>query len=417
MLKIDGMQRKHLQNALLSAFPSWLDLKQMVDFELNENLDSIVRNSNLKHTVFELIKWAEAHGRMNDLIRAALKANPDNLELHAFAAQVHFDPNPQASFPFHDMLSHVEGQNTREIQNSSTLLSTPSMMDVGIVIALREEFTEIYKEIKNRCKPLQDAETGRYYYLFEHAGAKTNHKYKCVATFVGEMGSIKAGLLTQQLLNQWEPRTLVMLGIAASLSKDAQLGDVIIASQEDAYLENSKAIPTRSHRKFDFAFSGEVYRSSTDLLSAVRNFEFVHGDIYQDWQGHCAIELQQLLPTESLEKLITRKLVREHVQMVDGHLASGPTVGASQAFTQWLKTRDRKYLAQEMEAAGLMAAVYEYADPKRTLVLRAISDYGDERKGELDEIGDGAFRRYAMRNAIELLWRFLDAGILPPIQL
>src|SRR5260221_13828588 len=107
------------------------------------------------------------------------------------------------------------------------------MMDVGIVIALREEFTEIYKEIKNRCKPLQDAETGRYYYLFEHAGAKTNHKYKCVATFVGEMGSIKAGLLTQQLLNQWEPRTLVMLGIAASLSKDAQLGDVIIASQVD----------------------------------------------------------------------------------------------------------------------------------------------------------------------------------------
>src|SRR5258708_23902306 len=213
MLKIDGMQRKHLQNALLSAFPSWLDLKQMVDFELNENLDSIVRNSNLKHTVFELIKWAEAHGRMNDLIRAALKANPDNLELHAFAAQVHFDPNPQASFPFHDMLSHVEGQNTREIQNSSTLLSTPSMMDVGIVIALREEFTEIYKEIKNRCKPLQDAETGRYYYLFEHAGAKTNHKYKCVATFVGEMGSIKESFLTQQLLTPCDPPTLIMLRI------------------------------------------------------------------------------------------------------------------------------------------------------------------------------------------------------------
>ncbi len=60
-----------------------------------------------------------------------------------------------------------------------------------------------------------------------------------------------------------------------------------------------------------------------------------------------------------------------------------------------------------------MAAVYEQADPKRTLVIRGISDDGDEHKKELDAIENGAFRRYAMRNAIQLLWRFFDAGILP----
>ena len=99
--------------------------------------------------------------------------------------------------------------------------------------------------------------------------------------------------------------------------------------------------------------------------------------------------------------------------MVDGHLASGPTVGAAPAFKDWLKTRDRKYLALEMETGGLMAAVYEQADPKRTLILRGISDDGDEHKEELDKMGEGAFRRYAMHNAIQLLWRFFDAGILP----
>jgi nucleoside phosphorylase len=298
-------------------------------------------------------------------------------------------------------------------QESDEPPRTASSIDVGIVIALKEEFAEFYNEIKTQCKPLRDEESGRYYYQFEYTNVDLNQHYQCLATFVGEMGAVKAGLLTQRLISQWRPRTLVMLGIAAALSKDVHIGDVVIASQVDAYMENSKAIPATGRNRYVFAFSGEVYRSSSDLLHAVRNFEFVHGNLFQDWRVHCGRELQQLVPKESLEQLIASKRLRDQVQMVDGHLASGPTVGAAPAFKDWLKTRDRKYLALEMEAAGLMAAVYEQADPKRTLVLRAISDDGDERKEDLDKMGEGAFRRYAMHNAIRLLWRFFAAGILP----
>ncbi len=307
-------------------------------------------------------------------------------------------------------------ESKSKIQKSNIPSPASSPIDVGIVIALREEFAVFYKEIKDRCKPLQDAETGRFYYLFEHTSAKANYKYQCVATFAGDMGSIKAGLLTQRLISQWKPRTLIMLGIAAALSKDVRIGDVVIASQIDAYLENSKVFPSTDGEGYVFMYSGEVYRSSSDLLHAVRNFEFVHGEIFQDWQARCTSELRQAAASESLEKMILRKLLRNQVQMVDGHVASGPTVVASQAFTDWLRTRDRRYLALEMEAGGLMAAVYEEVDPKRTLVLRGISDYGDERKGELDEMGEGVFRRYAMHNAIQLLWRFFDAGILPYVR-
>lgn len=289
----------------------------------------------------------------------------------------------------------------------------PSLIDVGIVIALKEEFKEFHNEIKTRCQPLLDKDTGRYDYLFEHISADLNHQYHCVVTFVGEMGSVKASLVTQRLISQRKPSTLVMLGIAAALSNDVRIGDVVIASQVDAYLENSKAIPTTGGKEFEFTLSGEVYRSSSDLLNSVRNFEFVYSNLFQDWREHCSRELQQLVPKESIEQLIGSKRLRDQVQILDGHLASGPTVGAAPAFKDWLKTRDRKYLALEMETGGLMAAVYEQADPKRTLVLRGISDDGDEHKKKLDDIEEGAFRRYAMRNAIQLLWRFFDAGILP----
>jgi nucleoside phosphorylase len=86
-IKLDKAEREQLHKALLTAFPSRLDLKRMVDFGLDQNLDSIVSNSNLDHAVFELIKWAEAQGKVSELIRAAYQANSGNVQLQTFVSQ------------------------------------------------------------------------------------------------------------------------------------------------------------------------------------------------------------------------------------------------------------------------------------------------------------------------------------------
>ncbi len=286
-------------------------------------------------------------------------------------------------------------------------------VDVGIVIALDEEFAELLSEIKHRYQSIPDGETGREYYLFEQSGMHNSYLYRCVATFVGEMGPMLSSLVTHRLTERWKPRTLVMLGIAAAMSKDTYIGDVVVAKQIDSYFDNSKAVPDQDLSKFTFSFGGEVYRSNHALLNATKNFKFVQEKIFQEWQSRCQSELSQLISQEQYEQLIAQKWLRAQVQTVSGDLASGPTVGAAQAFVDWLKKRNRKYAALEMEAAGFMAAMYEETGMHLTLVLRAISDYGDERKQELDAVEEGAFRRYAMRNAIQLLWRYLEAGILP----
>lgn len=286
-------------------------------------------------------------------------------------------------------------------------------IDVGIVIALDEEFAELFREIKHQYQSFPDGETGREYYVFERNGAHGLYSYRCVATFVGEMGPMPSGLVTHRLTERWRPRTLIMLGIAAAMSKDACIGDVVVAKQIDSYFDNSKAVPDQDPGKFTFAYGGEVYRSDHALLNATKNFKFVHEEVFQEWQRGCLHELSQLIPQEQRTQLVMQKWLRAEAQTLSGDLASGPTVGAAQAFIDWLKKRNRKYAALEMEAAGFMAAVYEKTGPHRTLVLRAISDYGDERKQELDAIEEGAFRRYAMRNAIQLLWRYFEAGILP----
>jgi nucleoside phosphorylase len=75
-----------------------------------------------------------------------------------------------------------------------------------------------------------------------------------------------------------------------------------------------------------------------------------------------------------------------------------------------LRNRDRKYLAIEMESAGVLCAAY--TREIHTFIVRGISDTGNEMKAELDKIDKGAIRRYAMINATMFLWTLLDLNLL-----
>jgi hypothetical protein len=74
-------------------------------------------------------------------------------------------------------------------------------------------------------------------------------------------------------------------------------------------------------------------------------------------------------------------------------------VGAAKAFTDELLEIDRKFLALDMEAAGVVKAASDRLNPVRVLVVRGISDFADERKKEIDNQGKGAWRRLGVRNA------------------
>jgi nucleoside phosphorylase/DNA-binding CsgD family transcriptional regulator len=284
-------------------------------------------------------------------------------------------------------------------------------MDVGIVIALKEELREFMAVLPVKFEPEHDPETGLVGYIFEHPS--THHR--CVVTLIGEMTLEPATLQTDRLLSCWSPHTVVMLGIAAGIHPDVRVGDVVIASQVDHYLASAKAEPGSSPDTFEFSLGGTVYHADFGLLTQVRNFEFNKKEVFSRWSRDCVQMLRELIPEEEVRNaLAQKKLVREAPQLLDAHLASESVVGAAQQFTQWLRRqRDRNLKVLDMESAGLMAAAVRRIKPTRTLVVRGVSDYGDERKGELDAVGEGALRRYAMHNASWLLWELLGAEVLP----
>ncbi|MDQ2806840.1 MAG: SIR2 family protein [Chloroflexota bacterium] len=89
---LTGPQMRQLHEALLAAFPQVEDLRLLVRFELEQNLQSLVKSSTVSAMMLELIDWAEAHGQLYRLIQGAQNTNPDNPKLKAFVSQLSSDP-------------------------------------------------------------------------------------------------------------------------------------------------------------------------------------------------------------------------------------------------------------------------------------------------------------------------------------
>jgi S1-C subfamily serine protease len=86
MLKeLNGSQFEELQKSLISAFPTYKKLEAMLLFKLNTNLANIAPQAGLEDVTLELIQWARAEGRLEDLISGAIKHVPNNPELRQFA--------------------------------------------------------------------------------------------------------------------------------------------------------------------------------------------------------------------------------------------------------------------------------------------------------------------------------------------
>ncbi len=75
-----------LHSALLDAFRTRADLARMIGLGLGEQLDNIAGGDNDAAVVFNLLEWAESHGRTTELAGVALAANPGNSKLRAAAA-------------------------------------------------------------------------------------------------------------------------------------------------------------------------------------------------------------------------------------------------------------------------------------------------------------------------------------------
>jgi nucleoside phosphorylase len=277
--------------------------------------------------------------------------------------------------------------------------------DVAVLIALDEEFEQLRSLVDFRKKFVDPR--GGYYFEFEVSGAP----HRCVAKLVGDMGIDEARGHAEHMLDRWQPAVAVMIGVAASLDTKVKLGDVVVATQIDAFDANLKAVSVGG--RVEYQHRGRVFRGDRALLQEIKDLRFAHEAAYKAFEDECADDCDALLPADLRRALQARDVLGRPPSVQRVHLASGSIVGASSEFKDWLRQRDQALKALEMESAALVAAAECRQPHIRTLVVRGISDFADDQKSELDGIGGGMLRRHAMRNATRFLCLALRLNILP----
>jgi len=270
--------------------------------------------------------------------------------------------------------------------------------ELGILVPLREEFRYV-TEVAPQLECISYA--GTHFYRLDFG------EISAVCCLVDDMGPLSAANATNRLLEFAEIKLLVLLGTAGALDDEISVGDVVVAAEINEFQANSKA--ESAGDSYEVRYSGRHWPLEFGIRQAITHFEFSARRAFECWQNAASKDY------DALNVPAKERVCSAPPSLRLGSIASGTIVAASKAFTAEVKRINRKFIAIDMEAAGLAFAASERINPLPHIVVRGISDLADESKTLLDKGSKNAWRRYSVRNATSLLrnlltWDgFLDA--------
>ena len=375
-MALTGPELNQIQHALLSAFPSQSSLGQMIRFGMNENLGVIASGSNLGDVVFSLITWAEAQGRLDELVAAARRFVPGNPDLKALPTALGMkiaqgvetatsdsraasDRNPTSrSKGDSPTATRIDDNLAYDLNQQAWYGPLPVDEPRGVADAVRQTIDVILLTAVGReldavlrlLKPLTDEKhiwrvvrNGQTYYI----GRFGEHNTAVTMCRMGDAGPGGAASTTSRALMEWNPKVVIMVGIAFGRDANKQkMADVLVSSQIAYYaLQAVNSDGSIVHRG-DITPCG---RAVLDLFRNARSWKFARPD-----GSKCSV--------------------------LDGQLLSGPILLNNAELKATLFGAFPYAIGGEMEAVGVYSAAAELKTD--WIVVKAICDWGDGAKAD-----------------------------------
>lgn len=191
--------------------------------------------------------------------------------------------------------------------------------------------------------------------------------YKIVLAQQHQMGMPAAGVLTMKLIQNFKPRYVGMLGIAAGKQNRVNLGDILIAAESWDY--GSGKIRENGADKDNYLFEPEPHQLSMDIQlkeKLSQDFSDVLYNIRRDWNKQCTEEIN----TD----------IKIHV----GALASGAAVIQDETVVQnYIDPQNRKLLGLDMETYAVYYAAVNTQLPKpRFFSIKSVCDFASKEKND-----------------------------------
>jgi nucleoside phosphorylase len=258
-------------------------------------------------------------------------------------------------------------------------------IDFVIVTALEEEREAVLRKLPfAKQLPPSDEDIRVYYHskLPVHLSDGSLGDYDLIVLSLLNMGRVEASTATSDAIRRWQPRFVLLVGIAGGIEDaEVNLGDILISNQIVDY-------ELQKIREEGTSVRYVVHQAAPRLLNAAQNFNF----------EKCLELLEIQCPQEKTPKRFV------------GAIASGDKVIA---FGDVLKKYQHdwpKLIGVEMEAAGVAHATFQAANPPGFFMVRGVSDLADSDKDTSDV---KKWRSFACDVAAAYTVAFLQSGPIP----
>jgi hypothetical protein len=150
---LSSTRLRQLHEALVAAFPSVDDLRLLMTFELDVPLEHVAAGDQpIPTVVFALLQWAEAHGRIGDLVDGASRRNPGNPLLRTFREQFLREQGRRPDDPIRPQASSAAAPTIAELTGLAVALTECQALrsDTGRNDVVRDLDPEIGGRIQRR---------------------------------------------------------------------------------------------------------------------------------------------------------------------------------------------------------------------------------------------------------------------------
>lgn len=272
------------------------------------------------------------------------------------------------------------------MSDAQTSIQNPRMADFVIITALPEERDAMLRKLLGYHRLPPTEHDVRVYYSADvttNFPDSTTSVYSVVVLCLLDMGRVEAANATNDAIRRWNPRYVLMVGIAGGVSHQGiMLGDVLISNQVVDY-ELQKLTPDGPKVRYN------VHRADPRLFGAAMS-------LANDWQGL----IEHRRPKNGLSR-------RFH-----GPVATGDKVIAVEDVLSELHQDWPKLIGVEMEAGGVASAAFQSASQPGFFMVRGVSDLADANK---DSTGTNDWRDYACDAAASFTIMLLRNGPVPEI--
>lgn len=257
--------------------------------------------------------------------------------------------------------------------------------DVAIITAVRNETNEVKRLKSDWTLDRIDGDPNLYYLnYFENKKQRIN----VVTVQQSEMGMTASATITAKLIQNYSPKYIIMVGIAAGIDEKSNCyGDIIIANEVWNY-SSGKYVCENSENKSVLNFNPDP--KSIQLNPKVREI------INQDF-GHVLYDIKRQWPDEP----------KHDLNLLVGPMACGTAVVANSIVVEdMIKKHSRKTLGLDMESYGMFFAANNMNDMNTIpICIKSISDFANEKKGDNYQryaaYTSASFAKYLIENQLE----------------